>query len=202
MMGDDYAICLLAGGQARRMGGGDKGEISIQGQSIIASLLSRFQDAPYLFLNANGDLTRFHHYDCPVIPDILPDYQGPLSGIYTALDHVRCVKPDVKWVLTLPTDAPLIPASLPRDMLAAAHKGAEMVSVQSGGRTHPVIGLWPVHLCDVLGSALRDEGVRKIDKFTSDYDCHYLSYEGHPDPFVNLNRPEDLASFRDWQDGN
>lgn len=201
-MSADYAICLLAGGQARRMGGGDKGELMIGGQTIISRLLSQFQDAPYLFLNANGDLDRFRHYDCPVIPDILPDYQGPLSGIYAALDHVRQTHKDIKWVLTLPTDAPLIPASLPQDMFGAVTQGAEIVSVQSQGRNHPVIGLWSVDLFEALGTALHVENVRKIDKFTANYNCQYLNYEGEPDPFLNLNRPEDLAYFRDWQDGN
>ena len=198
----DYAICLLAGGQARRMGGGDKGELLIQGQTIIARLLSQFRDTPYLFLNANGDPQRFRHYNCPVIPDILPDYQGPLSGIYAALGHVRQSRPDIKWVLSLPTDAPFIPVSLPQDMQNAISQGAEIVSVQSQGRTHPVIGLWSVDLYDALGKALVEGHVRKIDKFTADYHCQYLDYEGDPDPFLNLNRPEDYAHFRDWQDGN
>ena len=194
---DDYAICLLAGGQARRMGGGDKGEITFQGKSLISHLIERFGRAPYMFVNANGDLTRFAKYQLDVIPDKLPHHQGPLSGIYAAMCHLQLVRPDLPWLLTVPTDAPLLPPSLPDDLRkAASQTGADIVSVTSKGRTHPVIGLWSLSLLDALRHDLIDEGVRKIDQFSARHECHYLAYMGEDDPFINLNRPEDLAAFQ------
>lgn len=192
----DYAICLLAGGLARRMGGGDKGEIKLGDKTLLASLIERFQDAPYLFLNANGDRTRFAHYGLEVVPDILPDHQGPLSGIYAAMRHIKESRPDCEWLVVLPTDAPLIPSAIASDMMAAARaQKSSLVSVKSAGRTHPVIGLWSMGVFDALETALIKEGVRKIDAFTERGGCHYLSYEGSPDPFLNLNRPDDLAAY-------
>lgn len=192
----DYAICLLAGGLARRMGGGDKGEINIGGKTLLASLIERFQDAPYLFLNANGDGARFAHYGLEVVPDILPDHQGPLSGIYSAMRHIKENRPNCQWLAVLPTDAPLIPATIATDMMTAAiaHQ-TDLVSVKSAGRTHPVIGLWSLRVFAALEEALIEEGVRKIDAFTEAVGCHYLDYEGTPDPFLNLNRPDDLAAY-------
>ena len=196
MRDDDYGLCFLAGGQARRMGGGDKGEITLDGETIISQLLKRFSDAPYIFLNANGELARLAHYGLDIIPDLLDDYQGPLCGIYSAMHHITQTRPHLKWLAVLPTDAPLLPASLIDDLRhAATQTGAQIISVKSKGRTHPVIGLWSLSLCDALGRALREEGVRKIDLFTSAIGCHYVAYDGAPDPFLNLNRPEDVAAY-------
>ena len=197
-MSASYAICLLAGGQARRMGGGDKAEIKLEGKSILAHLIERFSDAPYLFLNANGDAARFASYRLDVIPDILPDYQGPLSGIYAAMSHIRAQQADMKWLVILPTDAPLLPAAIADDMLAAAHLHKTMaVSVMSNNRRHPVIGLWSLDLFEALEEALITRGIRKIDQFTDEIGCHYLTYDESPDPFMNLNRPEDVQAYHE-----
>lgn len=197
MSSQDYAICLLAGGQARRMGGGDKGELVIEGQTLLARLIARFNTAPYLFLNANGELGRFAHYGLDVVPDILPDHQGPLSGIYTALSHLVETRAKCQWLVTLPIDAPLVPETIADDMIAHAKlTNSQLVSVKSAGRTHPVIGLWSMAALPALQTALLDDGVRKIDAFTTAFGVSYLSYEGEPDPFLNLNRPEDLTAYQ------
>lgn len=191
------ALALLAGGQARRMGGGDKGEILIDGQTIIASLLARFAPySDYQCLNANGDLSRFAHYGLDVIPDRLEGYQGPLAGIYSCLEHIKQTKPEIDYLVSLPTDAPLVPASLIEDLCAAKDK-ASIISVQSHGRTHPVIGLWPTALCAALCEALIVRKMRKIDAVTGPLGCHYIAYDDSPDLFLNLNRPDDLKALQD-----
>ena len=191
------ALALLAGGQARRMGGIDKGEIRIDGQSIISSLIARFVDkCDYLLMNANGDLARFDHYEIDIIQDMLEGYQGPLAGIYSCLEYVRRTQPFIDYVVTLPIDAPFVPASLIDDLLAAKDK-APLISVQSHGRTHPVIGLWPVHMVEDLQKALLIEGLRKIDAVTEPLGCYYLTYDDVPDPFVNLNRLADLQALQE-----
>ena len=96
----------------------------------------------------------------------------------------------------LPTDAPLIPASLADDLLLEAmNADADVVSVESHGRTHPVIAAWSMRLLEPLGEALIKKNIRKIDLFTASYNYKYISYDEHPDPFLNLNRPEDLKAF-------
>lgn len=200
MVYHDVAICLLAGGQARRMGGGDKGQILINGQTIISQLLARYQDAAYLFLNANGDKGRFAQYGIPVIADFLPDYQGPLCGIYSAMAHLRQVQPEIKWLVSLPTDAPFLPENLIDDFTDAVSEGEQIISVRSHGRRHPVIAMWSVSLIDDLRVALLEEGVRKIDAFSHRYHHLYLDYDDVPDPFLNLNRPEDIETLVRSQD--
>ena len=195
-MSVSYSLCLLAGGQARRMGGGDKGEIDVGGKTLITSLIERYALAPYMMLNANGDVGRFAHYGLDIIADILPDYQGPLAGIYTALSHIKTHRPQDSYVAILPTDAPLLPDTLIQDMIAAAiSHDAPLVSVKSHGRRHPVIGLWSLSVFEALEKAVCEEGVRKIDAFTTPLNCHYISYDEDPDPFLNLNRPDDVTAY-------
>lgn len=191
------ALALLAGGQARRMGGGDKGEIRLNGKTIISHLLSRFaSDCAYQCINANGDIRRFAQYQLDLIQDKLEGYQGPLAGIYSCLSHIRQTQPSIDYLVSLPTDAPFVPANLIHDLVSAKDK-AQIISVESHGRTHPVIGLWPVGLYDALHEALIIKNMRKIDAVTGPLGCHYLRYDDEPDYFLNLNRPEDLKAIQE-----
>eukprot|EP01136_Pigoraptor_vietnamica_P003321 Opistho-1_new@32433 len=93
---------LLAGGLARRMGGGDKPLRTIAGRTILAHVIERLgPQCDGLLLNANGDPSRFADYGLPVVADSVPDFAGPLAGILAGLDwlaanrqgapHVLCV---------------------------------------------------------------------------------------------------------------
>ena len=74
---------ILAGGLARRMGGGDKGLRELGGKSLMAYIVEGLskQAAP-LAINANGDASRFASFHLPVIPDRTPDAPGPLAGVF------------------------------------------------------------------------------------------------------------------------
>jgi len=113
------------------------------------------------------------------------------------MTHIRAHHNQIKWLAILPTDAPLLPQGLVDDMMRAAQaQSVSLVSVMSKGRTHPVIGLWSLAVFDALEAALVGKGPRKIDAFTGQIGCHYISYDEGDDPFVNLNRPDDLAAYR------
>ena len=190
------ACCLLAGGQGQRMGQGDKGLIQIDDQTILDSLIERFSHHSPLLLNANGDATRFERFDIPVIPDEVAGFQGPLAGIHAALSYLATHHPMVSHCLIIPTDAPFLPSNL-GDICADHLTMAPLISVMSNGRTHPVIGLWPVSVLPQLTTALCDRDVRKIDAFTAEIGCHYVPFDETPDPFLNLNRPADLARLQE-----
>jgi hypothetical protein len=71
---------ILAGGLARRMGGGDKGLIKIGGETILDRALSRMKpQCSRMIINANGDPSRFAFTGLPVVPDDIPDFAGPLA---------------------------------------------------------------------------------------------------------------------------
>jgi molybdenum cofactor guanylyltransferase len=187
---------ILAGGLARRMGGGDKARIRIGGASILHRVLSRLkpQCSP-IIVNANGDPTRFADTGLPVVADNVPDFAGPLAGILAALDWTAANAPDCAWLVSVPGDCPFLPV----DLLARLHRarltaGALLACARSGGRVHPVVGLWPLTLREDLRHALVAEGMRKIDLWTARHGVATADWPDTPiDPFFNINTPEDAA---------
>ena len=189
---------LLAGGLARRMGGGDKCLRPLAGETLLARVIARAapQVGP-LILNANGDPARFASYGLPVVADVVEGHAGPLAGILTALDWAAEHAPHCPLVASFATDAPFLPRDLVEAMAEARDlAAADLACAASGGRAHPVFGLWPVALRADLRQALVEQGERKIDRWTASH-RHRLVEVVFPcdpvDPFFNANRAEDLA---------
>jgi molybdopterin-guanine dinucleotide biosynthesis protein A len=187
---------LLAGGLARRMGGGDKPMRQIGGRTILARVIARLRpQCDALILNANGDPARFANFGLPVVADSVADFPGPLAGILAGLDWAAENRPDAEWLLSAAGDCPF----LPRDLVARLHRArieqnALLAVAASGGQSHPVIGLWSVALREELRHALIVEDIRKIDRFTERYRLATVTWPDQPlDPFFNANTVDDLA---------
>jgi molybdopterin-guanine dinucleotide biosynthesis protein A len=187
---------LLAGGLARRMGGGDKPMRQIGGRTILARVIARLEpQCDGLILNANGDPSRFEGFGLPVIPDTVANFPGPLAGILAGLDFAAVHLPEVSWLLSAAADCPF----LPRDLVARLHRArsaenAQLAVAASAGQSHPVIGLWSVGLRDELRHALVVEDVRKIDRWTARYPLATVEWPTKPlDPFFNANTMEDVV---------
>jgi molybdopterin-guanine dinucleotide biosynthesis protein A len=187
---------VLAGGLARRMGGGDKARIRIGGATILDRVLSRL--APQcrrLVLNASGDAARFADTGLAVVSDSVPDFAGPLAGILAGLDWASSAAPDVAWLVSAPSDCPF----LPKDFVARLHQaraaaGAELACASSAGRRHPVAAIWPVASREELRRALTEEGVRKVEQWTARYHLAVAEWPAAPvDPFFNVNTPAEAA---------
>jgi molybdopterin-guanine dinucleotide biosynthesis protein A len=195
-MGGDVIGCILAGGLARRMGGGDKGLIRLGGRPILDHVVARLQpQVESLVLNANGDPARFAGAGLPVVADTIEGFAGPLAGVLAGLDWARTRAPQARYVVTAATDTPFLPRDLVARLLAAVDsEGADLATVASNGRRHPVFGLWPVRLAEDLERAMRDEGLRKVDIFTGRYRLAVAQFADAPyDPFFNANAPADVA---------
>jgi len=187
---------LLAGGLARRMGGGDKPMRRIGGRTILERVIARLKpQCDGLILNANGDPARFAAFGLPVIVDGVADFPGPLAGILAALDWAAANRPDVEFILSAATDCPF----LPRDLVVRLHtalrtENAELAVAASDGQSHPVIGLWRVGLREQLRHALVVEDIRKIDRWTARYRLATVTWPTTPlDPFFNANTVDDIA---------
>jgi molybdopterin-guanine dinucleotide biosynthesis protein A len=188
---------VLAGGLARRMGGGDKPRTMIGGQTILSRVIDRLApQCTRLILNANGDPARFADTRLPVIPDDVPDFAGPLAGVLAGLDWAAANAPETGYVASVPGDCPF----LPRDLVARLHKartdaGQPLACARSGEWRHPVVALWPVALRDNLRRAVTQEGLRKIEIWTARHGVALAAWPAEPvDPFFNVNTPEDAGA--------
>jgi len=193
---------LLAGGQSRRMGGGDKTLRPIGGRLLLERVIERIRpQVDELILNANGDPERFTRFGLPVVADTIPDFAGPLAGILAGLDWAAENCPGCALIASVPADAPFLPDDLVARLLHGMESaGTEMVCAESCGQPHPVVGLWPVRLREELRRALTDEGLRKVDRWTARYRFATVAFDSAGetgpaiDPFFNANRPEDFAT--------
>ncbi len=191
---------VLAGGLARRMGGGDKALIEIGGRTILDRVLETITpQCDGVILNANGDPARFAQFGLPIVPDDIPDFAGPLAGILAGLDWAATHRPDIEWMASVPGDCPFLPSDLVGRLHAARiAAGTTLACAKSGDWRHPVAGLWPVGLRADLRRALVDEDLHKIEVWTARHGIAIAEWPDQPvDPFFNVNTPEDRARADD-----
>jgi molybdenum cofactor guanylyltransferase len=186
---------LLAGGLARRMGGGDKCLLPLAGRPMLAHAIAGLEpQVAALAINANGDPDRFRGFSRPVVADVVPGFAGPLAGVLTGMVWASDAVPEAEWLVTAATDTPFFPADLVTRLRTEAAAGdAPVAFAASGGRTHPVFGLWHLSLLEALRAALIEEDERKIDRFAGRYTVAVVDFPFTAfDPFFNVNRPDDL----------
>ena len=192
---------LLAGGLARRMGGGDKCLQLLSGKTLLNYTIGIASDqVDHLIINAAGDSSRFGKFNLPVVPDVVDGALGPLAGVLTGMEWAAQNVPHCEWIVTFPTDAPFFPSNLVEKMLQEIHiHGADLACARSNERTHPVFAIWPIRLARDLRRALLEENLRKIDKWTSHYKVIHVDWSTDPfDPFFNINWPEDLKQAEEY----
>ena len=159
---------LLAGGLARRMGGGDKCLRELGGKPILAHVIERARpQVTDLILNANGDPQRFSDFGLTVVPDVIEGFAGPLAGILTAMEWAAKHEPACDLIASFATDSPFFPRDLVTRLEATfPAEGADIACAKYGGRSHPVFALCPVALREDLREAMLVEEIRKIDAWT------------------------------------
>ncbi len=186
---------LLAGGLARRMGGGDKPLKILAGRSLFDRVAARVRPQVHaMALNANGDPARFAGWTGPIVPDTVGGNPGPLAGVLAGMRWARHVYPALPDLLSVPTDTPFLPPDLV-SRLRAARLAADVpiACAVSGGRAHPVIALWPVALADALEAALHG-GARRIGEWMRQFGVAEAVFDtADGDPFFNVNTVAELA---------
>ncbi|MFY0596901.1 MAG: molybdenum cofactor guanylyltransferase MobA [Cognatishimia sp.] len=191
---------ILAGGQARRMGGGDKGMLDLDGVTILEQVIARLRpQVGAMALNANGDADRFEGFGLPVLPDSIAGFPGPLAGVLAGLDWAYDQGADT--IVTAAADTPFFPSDLTEQLLSAAGPVPLALAASKGadGKVwrQPTFGLWSVALRDDLRQALTD-GLRKVVLWTDRHDAGQAVFAtDQVDPFFNVNTPEDLALARE-----
>jgi len=179
------------------MGGGDKALRILGGIPLLDRVIERLRpQVDAVVLNANGDPARFAGYALPIVPDSVSGFAGPLAGVLAGFDWVAAHRPDCSYIASVATDAPF----LPTDLVARLADGldavdADLACAASGGRAHPVFGLWPVRLRNDLRRAVVEEGIRKVDLWTARHKLVTVPFADEPvDPFFNANHPEDFET--------
>ncbi|MDF2119605.1 molybdenum cofactor guanylyltransferase MobA [Roseiarcaceae bacterium H3SJ34-1] len=191
-------ICgtILAGGLARRLGGGDKSLREVAGRTILDRTIARLQPhCAALAINANGDPARFAAFGLPVIADSIEGYAGPLAGILAGMDWCAETYPNAGWLVTAPADCPFLPVDfVPRLIGEQDASNANIIVAESGGRTHPVTALWRLGLREALRSHLIQDGSHKVESWIRSQRWTAVRWPDDPyDPFFNINTPDDLA---------
>lgn len=199
-MSVEVAGVILAGGLSSRMGGGDKGLLSLGGKSVLERVTAQL--APQvgrLALNANGDPTRFANFQHSILADTVGGFPGPLAGIFAGLEWAAA-QTGASMVITVAADTPFFPPNLTAGLISAIGGQDETIAVaRSCGRLHPTFALWPTGLSGSLRHFLVDEGNRRVLSFIERHRFVEVDFPQQPlrngtlDPFFNINTPADLV---------
>ena len=190
---------ILAGGRARRMGGGDKALLELGGETLLARVIARLKpQVGEVVLNANGDPGRFAEFGLPVVADTVEGFAGPLAGILAGMRWAAAR--GHTHVASAAGDTPFFPADLVARLAETARSGGQPIALaatndpERGLSEHPTFGLWPVDLADNLEQALTVGNMRKIIVWTSRHGCARAVFDEDAEyPFFNVNTPEDMV---------
>lgn len=184
---------ILAGGQATRMGGQDKGLITLSDKPLIEHVYQRLAtQTSQIAINANRNLERYGQM-APVFEDQFKDFPGPLGGIHAGL-HYALAQSSSPWVGFVPCDSPMINLDLVERFCAAIDDGVEILVAHDGDHLQPVFTLFHTSVLPRLETFLR-RGDRKIILLYKECQTKWVDFSDSPDCFVNLNTPEELQRF-------
>jgi molybdopterin-guanine dinucleotide biosynthesis protein A len=193
------AAVVLAGGLSRRMGGIEKSLVILGKRPLLAHVLGRLAaQTADIAISANGDPKRFADFGRPVLADTIEGHLGPLAGLLAGMTWARAI--GSLQIVSAPTDCPLLPTDLISRLARASTQSPDApVLAASGGRRHPVVGLWPVALAGKLLDFLASSAKHRVADFadacgavTADFPL--VTLPGRTvDPFFNVNTREDLA---------
>lgn len=188
----DITGVILAGGQGRRMGGVDKGLQELRGRPLVQWVFERL--APQVgsvLINANRNLPRYAGFGCPVLPDRIPDFAGPLAGLHAALAQAA-----TPLIVTVPCDSPFLPADLVQRLHAAlAADNADLAVASAGGRVHRAFCLARRELLPQLDAFLAAGG-RKVGLWHASLNAVEVAFDDEAEAFGNINTLEELAQSR------
>ncbi|MCG9600688.1 molybdenum cofactor guanylyltransferase MobA [Vibrio sp. Isolate31] len=180
---------ILAGGQASRMGGKDKGLVELNGSPLIQYVINKLsQQDVSITINANRNLDSYQAF-APVVSDSFPNYPGPLGGIHAGLKNAN-----TDWVGFVPCDSPQISDDLVERFCSAVKEDSDILVAHDGKFKQPVFTLFHKRVLPKLESFL-ERGDRKIILLYKECVTEYVDFSDSPNCFVNLNTPEELTQF-------
>lgn len=182
---------ILAGGRASRMGGADKGLVSLQNKPLVAHVIARLTpQVDEILINANREIQQYRAFNLPVFQDEQPDFIGPLAGLHIGLQQAKH-----ELLLTVPCDSPLLPLDLAARLMHALHThDAQIAVATSDGDAHPVFCLCKKEVLPSL-QAFITQGGRKVSAWQKSLRYVEVDFSDGSEAFVNLNTFEELAAL-------
>ena len=180
---------ILAGGEARRMGGRDKGLVEVAGRPMIEYVLESLRpQVSSVLINANRNDEFYARYGVPVIADALSGFNGPLAGMASGMRVA-----DTPMIITVPCDSPFVPGDLVTRLAGAKQDAsAEIAVADNGERMQPVFALLDTSLLGSVEGFLA-RGERKIDRWFAEHRCTSVDFSDRPETFINVNTPEEVT---------
>lgn len=186
---------ILAGGLARRMGGGDKCLLELGGKTLLQHTLERATpQLAALALNINGDPLRFALSGLPIVVDHFANHMGPLAGIHAGLKWMRETT-SCHWLASFPCDTPFFPLNLVEKLFAQTGDGINLVVASANQQTHSVFALWHSSLLEKIAEQLASGKVPRLQDWIDQQNTAYVDFSsGDDDSFFNINTPENLLA--------
>ncbi len=206
----DIPIVILAGGMGQRMGGIDKCLLSLGDSSVLAIISKNLlSQSRHVYLNINGDASRFNTNTLPIIKDECETPIGPLGGLLSASHHVLVNHPQSHWFMTVAGDSPFLPQNLLASLLDTVEVGfgdnpqdidknsPEVIFCRSHGRDHFIISLWAQNIAPKL-QLFTEQGGRSVGRFIQTLNHQSLTFDDTTiDPFFNINTQEQWLQAQD-----
>jgi len=187
---------ILAGGRSSRMGGGDKCLLPMNGKSLIAHVLAAVTpQTGDILINTNNDPAAYLKFGMPVLPDVIPGFQGPLAGLLTGMLWSRRRHPRQAYILSVAGDVPLLPPDLVAQLARnLSDQKADIAIARCAQGLHPTIGLWPVDLADRLEHDLMETALRAMREWSGQFRVAEVTFASAS--LININTPAELAACR------
>ncbi len=182
---------ILAGGQARRMGGVDKGLIELRSKPLVAHVIAALEpQVENIIISANSGIDRYVGFGYPVVTDTLPDHPGPLAGILSAM-----LAATTEYILTVPCDTPLLPPDLMLRLSSTFTRDrAEACTVHDGMRIQPLFTLLRRELAASILNYL-NQGDNKVELWLQRQKLALADFSDQPAAFYNINTREELMAI-------
>jgi len=176
---------ILAGGEARRMGGSDKGFVTLLGRYMVEHVIERFHpQVSTLVISANRSQSRYRALGYEIVPDGVEDFSGPLAGMASAAGEAGTT-----WLATVPCDAPLLPLDLVARLLNAVDVEGRLAAVaRVEGYRQPVFNLVSTTLAASLAEAVKS-GECGVGRWLGRHQAVEVDFSDCTEHFANINTP-------------
>ena len=185
---DRIALGILAGGQARRLGGADKAMAQLLGQPLLLRTLAALSEGhSQVLVSYNGDNSAVLDGAATVVRDSRTGFPGPLAGIEALLAATTS-----DWLLTVPVDLLDIPHDLVDRLCAAIENDDPDIgaALRDADGSQPLVALWPVRNARFAVASALDAGFGAVHGVQEQMDFRQADIS--PRRIGNLNTPADF----------